>query len=432
MLAGLKRRKLEAIDRLRYNPLLRRAVGRCLSLTAGADPRDHQALVRSIVKLCAAARCTISEPRIRALQHAIHERLRNLRPKEVDWSPYVRQIDHPRIRRALLLKPWLGPRQKGVVYVSFEVDWFKLLWQCDLQAFSERYDLVVSPTDSPHSVLNYVFAAAYPGRIFSLISHHSDIADLPHVSPKYEVVPLYASQWVLPEFFQPRPLEQRDIDLIMVANFATVKRHWALFSALRKLPARFKVHLIGQDQDGRTAQTLREEAGLYGVADRFTIQSNVPHYADVAAALCRARASVILSQREGSCVVVAESMFANTPVGLLQNAEIGSRAFINPATGRFLQHRNLAGQLAELIERAGEFTPRAWAEQNIDCFRSSRSLNDLLKQSAAKEGQEWTEDIAPLCWRPDPELVRREDVARLQPEREEVKKRFGVEVGPWE
>jgi len=43
----------------------------------------------------------------------------------------------------------------------------------------------------------------------------------------------------------------------------------------------------------------------------------------------------VLSRREGSCVVVAESMFADTPVALLDNAVIGSRAFINDQTGRF-------------------------------------------------------------------------------------------------
>jgi glycosyltransferase involved in cell wall biosynthesis len=431
MLPRIKRWKLEAVDRLRYHPLLRGAAGRCLTWTAGGNGHGQQELVRSIVKLCTAARCTTVQAKVRAIQRTIQERVRELRPKEVDWSGLVRNIEQPRIHRALILKPWMGPREKGVMYVSFEVDWFRLLWHCDLQAFSERYDLVVSPTDSPHSVLNYVFAGHYPGRIYSLISHHCDIVDLPRVAPNYVVVPLYASQWVLPEYFQPLPLAKRDIDLIMVANFAKVKRHLALFAALKKMPARFRVHLIGQDQDGRTAETLRAEAGYYGVADRFTIQSNVPDYRDVAAAMCRARASVILSRREGSCVVVAESMFANTPIGLLEDAEIGSRAFINPQTGRLLKHRDLAGQLTELIERAGEFAPRAWAEKNIDCFSSSHTLNELLKRHAAADGQEWTRDIAPLCWRPDPKLVRAADVARLQGEREDMKQRFGVEVGPF-
>ena len=193
--------------------------------------------------------------------------------------------------------------------------------------------------------------------IFSLISHHGDIAELPHVSPKYEVVPLYASQWVLPEFFQPRPLGDRDIDLIMVANFATVKRHWALFSALRQLPARFKIHLIGQDQDGRTAQTLRQEAAWYGVADRFTIQSNVPNYMDVAAAMCRARASVILSQREGSCVVVAESMFANTPGRIATRRRNRLAGVHQPGHGPLFAAWELGGTANRVDRAGGRFHP---------------------------------------------------------------------------
>jgi glycosyltransferase involved in cell wall biosynthesis len=426
-----KRWKLEAVDRLRYNPLVREAAARYLSLTSGAAPNDQQALVRSIVKLCTAIRCTTNATKIRAYQAAIHERLRSLKPKEVDWKPYVPRLDDPTIRRSVLLKPYVGPHEKGVIYIAFEVDWFKLLLHCDLKTFSDRYDLVLSPTDSVHSVLNYVFAANYPGRIYSVISHESDIAELPTVAANYVAIPLYASHWVMPELLQPKPLKERDVDLIMVANFAKVKRHLALFAALRGMPSRFKVLLIGQDQDGRTEETLRKEAAYYGVADRFTVQSNVPDYLDVGRALCRARASVILTRREGSCVVVAESMFANTPVGLLRDAEIGSRVFINEATGRFLDHRHLGQQLTELIERAGEYSPRAWAEKNIGCHQSSGTLNDLLRQHALKDGQEWTQDIAPLCWRPTPELVRQEDVVRLQPEREEIKRRFGVVVGPW-
>src|SRR5208337_4855289 len=116
---------------------------------------------------------------------------------------------------------------------------------------------------------NYVFPAAFPGVLFSLISHAEEVDVLPAISPNYAVVPLYASSWVDPRRFQPLPRSQRDVDLIMVANFAKFKRHFALFGALRHLPRQLRVLLIGQDQDGRTAETIRDEARCYGVADRF-------------------------------------------------------------------------------------------------------------------------------------------------------------------
>ena len=46
----------------------------------------------------------------------------------------------------------------------------------------------------------------------------------------------------------------------MVANFAKYKRHQALFAVLRSMPKEFRIHLHGQDQDGRGIKTIREMA----------------------------------------------------------------------------------------------------------------------------------------------------------------------------
>jgi glycosyltransferase involved in cell wall biosynthesis len=429
MLALVKRCAIATEDRLKYSPLVRGALSRYQRWTDRGRHGDQQALAHSIHRLCAAARLAASASAVQAVQHTIHQRLALLQPRRVDWTAFVDHIDDPRIPRSAILKPYLGPREKGVLFISFEKEWFKLLAHCDLQEFNDRYFLVVSPSGSPHNIVNYVFAAAYPGKVFTLISNAGDQALLPRVGHNFVVVPLYASHWVLPELFQPLPLAERDVDLCMVANFAKFKRHFALFQALRRMPKNLRVLLIGQDQDGRTAATIQREAAYYGVADRFTVQGNLS-YSGVSAALCRARASVILSRREGSCVVVAESLFADAPASVLETAEIGSRAFINPATGRFLHDGRLAEELTELVERAGNYRPRAWAEHNISCYRSTASLNDLLRQHALADGQQWTQDLVPLCWRPDPALVRPADVEQMQAARRDMQERFGIEVGP--
>jgi glycosyltransferase involved in cell wall biosynthesis len=429
MVAFAKRWKIQAEDALKNSPLVRGALSRCKLWTIPGATRDQQTLARSIKKLCAAARFATSDDAVRAIQGQIHKRLQALEPKKVDWSPFAANSNDFRIPRGVLLKPWLGPQEKGVLFVSFETEWFRLLAQCDLKDFSERYYLVIAPSGSPHNLLNYVFAAAFPGKLFTLISNAGDQEVLPRVATNFVVVPLYASHWVLPDLFVPRPWQERDLDLVMVANFAKFKRHYALFGALRQMDRRLRILLVGQDQDDRTAESIRQEAACYGVADQVEIQRNVK-YPGVAEALSRARASVILSRREGSCVVVAESLFANTPVAILQSAEIGSRAFINPETGLFLDSSNLAAQLTQFIERAHTFSPRPWALANISCLRSTQTLNAILRDHALKEGQDWTRDIATLCWRPDPALVHKADVQGMQQARHDFKERFGLEVGP--
>jgi glycosyltransferase involved in cell wall biosynthesis len=315
-----------------------------------------------------------------------------------------------------------------VLFISFENQWVKLLGLADLPDFASRYTLVLAPSGSPHNLISYAFPALYPGPLFTLISNPHDPAVLARVAANLVVVPLYASSWVNPDLFAPLPRSARTYDLIMVANFAKFKRHQALFAALRAMPRDLRLLLIGQDQDGRTADTIRELARWYGVADRFELRSNQT-YTEVVRAFCQARASVVLSRREGSCVAVAESLFADTPAALLQGAEIGSRVFLNEQTGRFLHDDTLAAELTALVAEAQSYQPRAWAEQHIACWQSSRFLNDLLRQHALAAGQDWTQDIAPLQWCPDPQPARAEDRQRLAAERAEIRTRYGLDIG---
>jgi glycosyltransferase involved in cell wall biosynthesis len=250
----------------------------------------------------------------------------------------------------------------------------------------------------------------------------------PRMSPNLVVTPLYASSWVNPDLFQPIPKAERKWDLLMVANFAKFKRHHAFFGALRSMPKDLRVLLIGQDQDGRTAATIHDVARWYGVEDRFTLLSRQP-YVEMAKHFCSARSSVVLSKREGSCVAIAESLFADAPAAMLADAGIGSRAFINEQTGRFLDERHLARDLTEFVRDADRYRPRAWADANISCYRSTQMLNELLKEKALALGQEWTQDILPMQWAPDPKLVRSEDRARLEGERADIISRYGLEIG---
>jgi hypothetical protein len=424
----LRRRALETEDTLRYHPVVRGLLCRYHLWRGGTRTDEPQALARALVRHTAAARMAVS-PAVEAhIQDLMRPLVLQLAGRPIDWTEFVPSFQKPRMNKAAILKPCLGPREKGVVFISFENQWVRLLKLADLRGFASRYTLVVAPSGSPHNLVNYLFPACYPDSIFTLISNPRDPEVLPRVAPNLVVVPLYASSWVNPASFEPVPRPERKYDLIMVANFAKFKRHQALFAALRGMPRTLRLLLIGQDQDGRTAETIHEVARWYGVADRFELRSN-QDYREVTRALCRARASVVLSRREGSCVVIAESLFADAPAALLHNAEIGSRVFLNEETGRLLEDSSLAPQLTAFVAEADRYCPRAWAEANISCFRSSQTLNDLLRRHALAAGQEWTQDIAPLHWCPDPRLVHETDWVRLAPERAEILKRFDVEIG---
>jgi len=427
MLSFLKRALLEAEDALRYSPIVRGAISRCQLLSVReAAANDAQGIARSIMKLCAAARLSDGQLE-QQIQQRIVEQVGRL--NGINWSEFVPYFADGKIHKAAILKPYVGPNERGVLFISFEGQWVKLLSLKHVRDLAHRYTIVVSPSSSPHNLVNYVFPAAYPEPFFTLISNPHDLEVLPRISSRLIVVPLYASNWVNPELYQPLPKSERAYDLVMVASWGKVKRHQALFAAMRSMPREMRILLVGQDQEGRTAETIRTLASWYGVQGRVTILSN-QSYRDVTKWFCQARASVVLSKREGSCVVVTESMFADTPVAILRGAELGSRVYVNDETGRFLNEQTLARDLTEFVRSADRYKPRAWAERNISCFRSTQILNDTLRQHALATGQAWTLDIAPLQWAPDPGLARPEDRTRLAREREEIIQRFGLEIGP--
>jgi glycosyltransferase involved in cell wall biosynthesis len=429
--ACLARWSLEARDRLIHSPAVRSVLSRWIGFRAGRPAGgDPQAIARSIERLCTAARLAPTPAQMEHVEEQIKSRAASLDVARLDWRQFLPDFDRRTLEKAVILKPQVSEREKGVLFISFGNQWVRLLGLPRLQELARSYTLVLAPGWSPpHDLINYVFPRAYPEAVFSMISNRRDLETLPRLSERYRVVPLYASSWVNPDFFRPKPFPERDIDIIMVANFSRIKRHFAFFKVLRKLPPQLNVVLIGQDQDGRSADTIYKEAQYYNVHKRLTIMRNVP-YRGVAEALCRSRVSLILSRREGSCVVVAESLFANTPVGMLADAHVGSRAFINEATGCLFKHGDWSGRLRDFLAQAEEYAPRDWAERNISCHQSTAVLNDAIKTHMRETGQEWTQDIAPLCWCPDPRLVAPEDQARMQAARADLLERFGLVIGP--
>jgi glycosyltransferase involved in cell wall biosynthesis len=392
--------------------------------------------VRSIKTLCRIARFSEgpSAEHIalqRRVETEISKRVSTLKDRPVNWSSEIDGWKPGVIEKAVILKRYLGEQERGVVLVSFEYQFARLMGVERLRDFAKRYTLVVAPTWSPpHSIANTLLPAQYPDDyIFTLISNAADIETFRRLSPKWRVVPLYASNWANPDLFRPVPFSEKHIDIIMLANFSRYKRHFELFRALRDMPKDLKVVLIGQPSGGGTGASLREQARSWGVEDRIEVRESVTNQ-QVIDGLVHAKTSLILSRREGSCVAVCESIFANTPVGLCRDAFVGSRVFINDRSGTLLDRENLGKQLVWFLERAEGYSPRRWAlEAGLGCQESTAILNGSLKEAAVAAGQRWTKDIAVHYWNPDPLLLNPNDLDDMRDEYAQVQQRFGLTLG---
>ena len=424
--ASWRYRRARVDDFIRYHRAPQSLISAFAWVAAALTPRDRLSWLQHA---CSAARCASSSALMTALEKHTNKRLDSI-GKEQLWKWQPPEAKRVEVCKSAILKP-SNPPEKGVVFVSFEYQWEKLLQlgQHRLADFATDYDLVVAPTWSPpHSPTNYVFPRLFPGSLHCTISNLADLEIFPRLHPAYKPLPLFASSWVNPGLYQPRPRNERDFDLLMVANFGRYKRHHVLFKALSKIPeeTRPKVVLVGQPHGQRTAEVLLQEMDDHGVRDCITLRSRISD-AEVVDILCRSKAAVITSLREGSCVAVVEAMMADTPLGLLKGAHIGSSAFLNEHTGRWLDGGRLHEELPAFIADSNHLSPRTWLLNNgIDCRTSSQVLNDHLRDAAQADGWPWTRDIFDHHWRPDPILLSERDATAAASECAKIKSRWGL------
>jgi glycosyltransferase involved in cell wall biosynthesis len=335
------------------------------------------------------------------------------------------------IASALLLKEPGPDGEKGVLLLGMEMGWTALERAGRGTRLFEDYNLVILSSWSPpqlHDFARLVNLSSDP--IYVGVSNRADDPTYELLAPTYTPIPLMACDWLDPAEFRPRPRAERDVDILMVAGYAAYKRHWLLFEALRGMRRDLRVVLIGGPWEGRTIEHLKDEIRAFGVRQDIELPGMLPIH-QVYEYLGRARASVIFSRREGACVAVAESFFSDTPVGMMRDAHVGSRAYINATTGVLFDRRHLSGQFARFLEESRGFKPRAWAIENISCHRSSTRLNEILRQDARRRGRPWTRDIAPLFWRYfTPRYLDASDARTLGPAAEGLLSRYGLRLSP--
>lgn len=406
-----------------------------LAMLAKAS-RPGEDRVRRARQLLVAARRLETAAGRRALRRALEatgilDDAQVFRDGHVGWERYEERdfdMHTPELTTSLVLKEPGPGGEKGVLYCSFEYNWMRLLAHYDARRILSEYFLVGASSWSPTDYVGMAnFAGLSRDPLFIGISNRADVENYRVLSPVVEPVPLLASDWTHPGYYHPRPRAERDIDILMVANFLQFKRHWLLFEALRRMRRDLRVTLIGISAPGRTADDIRAEARAFGAPHDLEILSGLPN-AEVGEYQERARVSLIFSRREGSCVATAEALFAGAPVGMMHDAHVGSKAYINRRTGELFRRDGLARSLERFIERSGEYTPRAWADANITCWRSSDTLNAQLREYSVQKGLPWTRDVVPFCWRHVPTYATDEGEAAMAGPTERLRREHGVEI----
>jgi glycosyltransferase involved in cell wall biosynthesis len=333
----------------------------------------------------------------------------------------------PALSRSIILKLPGAGGEKGVLLMTFEYNWARLLAGLsdeEFRWFDEHFDVVLSTSWSPTDYAVLAWAASrISGTIFVQACNYGEIARLARFHPRVRCLETLPCDWINPVLYQPKPYAERTTDIVMVANWGAFKRHWELFAALARLPPNLRVVLIGQQEPGRTKEFIRDQARLFGARQELEICESIP-IAEVAAHQVNAKVSVIMTRREGCCVAAVESLFAGCALAMRSDAHVGPLAYINEHTGARLRPGHVAEDLAALLERAPGMRPHEWAAQNLACQVSQGKLNRVLQDAALKTGRPWTRDVALPQWRPHPTFASTMEQESMRPAYEELHRRF--------
>ncbi len=306
--------------------------------------------------------------------------------------------------RMVVLKPHVSENEKGVVLVKFSESIREVARGVDVRRLLQDYHLVLEPSWSGYCDRDLLYYSQFDAPVFVMAPESDDYRFIDSLHSNLIPLRMGPSDWVNPDLCAEFLGSPKRYDIILNSNWKPLKRHFALFAALRRIQPRLQVALVGGSMDGRTANDIRRLAEAYGVMDQVTFFEDIP-YREVMRINSESRMAILLSLKEGSNRAIPESLLCDIPAIVLEEHVGGVRKNIVPETGRLVPERELPTAIVSMLNELDTFTPRAWALCNISCFATSKTLNEAVRAEALRRGEEWTTDVAVKSNSPEIRLV---------------------------
>ena len=134
----VERLKIQAEDKLRYNPSVRNILASTILMKAPrAQAADTAEAPRVVHRLCQAARLAASESMMRRAEAAIARQLPAIDPGQVPWAEFLPDFGQDKIQKAIVLKRFVSEREKSIV-LDFLDQMARLAKARDLGQFAAR------------------------------------------------------------------------------------------------------------------------------------------------------------------------------------------------------------------------------------------------------------------------------------------------------
>jgi hypothetical protein len=192
----------------------------------------------------------------------------------------------------------------------------------------------------------------------------------------------------------PIPDTPRTLDAVMIASWATFKRHHRVFSALRTLRRRGHVltMALAGYPSGLKKDDILVQADYFGVADQIEVHEWLS-FADVNVLYNRARVNLVWSRREGCNRAVIEGMLAGVPCIMRSGFNYGHhQPYMSSGDVQLCAESDLPEALLHGGGSIDREHPRAWVLSNMSCQAATEVLTKTIRPVALALGEAWTTD----------------------------------------
>ena len=284
--------------------------------------------------------------------------------------------------------------RKGILLIKYSY-YFPLMFKLfDMQEVAKNYHIVLEPSWAGTCDPGILAYATLNEPVFVMSYESRDSAFINAISTGLKAVKLSSNWWVDHRKFHYDIEKKRDIDIIVISAWASFKRHYFIFKALKQLKKvrpNLTVSLVGYPGD-MTMSQVQLLAQRMGVLDILTFYEWIEPE-EVSCLLQRAKVNLLWSRFEGLNRSIIEGMFCNVPCILREGFNYGDKyPYINRDTGDFSSESRLPENLHNMIETYDQFAPRQYVLNNHTCLKATEILSREITRFD-RDSNEQAEDV---------------------------------------
>lgn len=287
--------------------------------------------------------------------------------------------------------------QKGALIINYSYYFPLFVRFFDVEAISKRFHIILEPSWAGFCELNILEYTQFNFPVFLQVYEARDMRFIKELNSNLIPIDVGPSWFIDHDRFDGKGnLDDRGIDLIMVAAWASFKRHHAFFKAIKPYIKKYpetKVVLVGYPVD-LTKKDIERFAKEEGILNNVTIYEWIKPQ-EVAELQSRAKLNILWSKFEGNNRAIIEGMFANTPVIMRKGHNYGEHYdFINDQTGMFSNEKSLANDVESIVQGGNSFSPRKYVLEHRNSELATRKMGRVISSYETSNNGRWEDRLA--------------------------------------